>query len=100
MSTIFLYAGLTFAFLVIITIGGMVIVHITEIHEKLHFTNEENIKLLNGMHEGVLILRHEPGVQNDVMFCNLPALKLVNKFLGKLRKNGTSNGSVGSNSTV
>ena len=64
----------------------MVIVHITEIHERLHFTNEENIKLLNGMHEGVLILRHEARTQNDVMFCNLPALKLVNKFLGKLKK--------------
>ena len=55
-----MYAALILIFLLIISIGGMVIVHISTIHEKLHYTNQENMKLLNGMHEGVLILR-----QND-----------------------------------
>ena len=100
MSAIILYVGLTIAFLIIATIGGMVFVHISEIHEKLHFTNEENIKLLNGMHEGVLILERDPSVENDVMFCNLPALKLINKFLGKFRKSGISSGNLDSNSTI
>ena len=85
-----MYAVLVFAFLMITTIGGMVIVHIASIHEKLNSTNKENMKLLNGMHEGVLILNAGPGniehqSNNSVMFCNKPALKLVNTFLGKLK---------------
>lgn len=35
---------------------GMLIVYISEMHSRLHVTNEENIKLLDGMHEGLLIM--------------------------------------------
>ena len=42
------------------TIVGSIVVHISHVHKKLHFSNVENIKLLNGMHEGVLILTKNP----------------------------------------
>ena len=34
----------------------MLFVHISRMHTYLVITNEDNTKLLNGMHEGVLIL--------------------------------------------
>ena len=46
---------------------------------RLQIVNEENTKLLNNMHEGLLILR-KPDQNNDrrsVMFCNKPAEKLL-----------------------
>ena len=33
-----------------------VIVHMSNVHAKLYYINEENTKLLNGMHEGILIV--------------------------------------------
>lgn len=41
-------------------------------------TNTENLKLLDGMHEGVLILSKS---NNKVIFCNKPAQNLINKFV-------------------
>lgn len=46
---------------------------------ELRFVNEENTKLLNNMHEGLLILRKpdkDDGMR-PVMFCNKPAEKLL-----------------------
>ena len=36
-------------------IAGMVLIYISQLHATLDFTNKEHVKLLNGMHEGVLI---------------------------------------------
>ena len=47
-------------FTVAVTTVSMVFLHISDVHEKLHFSNEENMKLLNGMHEGILILSNNP----------------------------------------
>ena len=47
-------------FTVAVTTVSMVFLHISDVHEKLHFSNEENMKLLNGMHEGILILSKNP----------------------------------------
>ena len=30
--------------------------YLNEVHTKLKFTNSENIRLLDGMHEGIIIL--------------------------------------------
>ena len=64
---------------------GMVIVHISQVHEKLHVSNEENMKLLNGMHEGVLILTKTPEEPITAMFYNRPAHKLMHTFFGGIK---------------
>ena len=56
--------------------GGIVVSYIFKLHESLDFANKEHIKLLNGMHEGLLILTNVPGEvdiekqQRSLMFCN------------------------------
>ena len=72
-------------FLIAATTFGMVFLHISDVHGLLQFSNEENIKLLNGMHEGILILNKSTEKRlGQVMFCNRPAQKLINTFLGSL----------------
>ena len=44
--------------------------YISHLHKKLATTNVENVKLLDGMHEGLLILSKEG---RKTMFCNRPA---------------------------
>ena len=39
------------------------------------------MKLLNGMHEGILILTKTFEQPSSIMFCNRPAHKLVKTFL-------------------
>ena len=54
---------------------------VSKLQTKLSTTNIENAKLLDGMHEGLLILS-----KNDqkTMFCNKPAQKIINAFLGTI----------------
>lgn len=42
----------------------------SKLQNTLNQTNSENIKLLDGMHEGVLIISSE---SKKIMFCNKPA---------------------------
>ena len=46
--------------------------HISSLYIRLDFINDENIKLLNGMHEGLLILSKPSTFDGDreKMFCN------------------------------
>ena len=41
--------------------------------------NTENLKLLNGMHEGLLILEKNDE-KRDIMFCNASVKKLLASF--------------------
>ena len=66
-------SGVVLKFLAVIcgvsTVGAgmsMTVTHIQNMNRKLHVANEENNKLLNGMHEGVLIQSDS----SSVMFCN------------------------------
>lgn len=82
------YLAYIFAFITLVTLVGMIITHISTVNEKLHFTNQENVKLLNGMHEGLLILGSKSNEQEDInsiMFCNRTAQKLISNFLGNLK---------------
>ena len=72
-------------FFVCFSFAGMILLYINYIHEKLDFANEEHIKLLNGMHEGVLIVNENQMKDNGaqkMMFCNRTAGKLVKTYLG------------------
>ena len=63
--------------------------YFSQLQQKLKFTNVENIKLLDGMHEGLLILNKPVKHDNPrtVMFCNRPNYKLINTFLGQYNSN-------------
>ena len=49
----------------------------------LFTSNMQHIKLLNGMHEGVLIINKD---DKSAIFCNRSAQKLVSTYLGPLSK--------------
>ena len=52
--------------------------YIFQLQSKIAQTNAENIRLLDGMHEGVLILHKRT---NDIIFCNKPAQQLLSRFI-------------------
>jgi hypothetical protein len=60
------------------TVLSMIFVYIFKLHKDMHTTNTENVRLLDGMHEGLLILSKK---DQEVMFCNKPAKKLIKTFL-------------------
>ena len=65
---------------------NMLFLHFIELNRHVDKVNSQNIKLLNGMHEGLLILGkpEEVGASRKIKLCNHPALKLVNTFIGSL----------------
>ena len=67
------------------TLVAMVIIYISQLHAQLEFSNEENVKLLDGMHEGLLIFNREDDEKKQIMFCNSPARKLFQTFVGSVK---------------
>jgi len=53
---------------------ALIIQYICELHNRIKGYNLENIRLLDGMHEGLLILTKS---SKSVMFCNKPSQKLL-----------------------
>lgn len=55
---------------------------VSKLWKQLRFANQENMKLLNNMHEGLIILKkpEKEGGERPVMFCNKPAQKLLSSF--------------------
>ena len=64
----------------VFTVFGMLFVHISKVHTNLFISNQGNIKLLNEMHEGVLILEEDG---NKVMLSNKPTQKLIKKYFSE-----------------
>ena len=54
--------------------------YLQNLHTILRSTNEQSQKLLNGMHEGLLILQNPQAINEcrSFLFCNKPAQKLLN----------------------
>ena len=67
---LFMVAG-TFA---INALLSMILLYISSLHSRMKSSNVENTKLLDAMHEGLLILSK---ADNESMFCNFPAQKLL-----------------------
>ena len=71
---------------------GMAFIYTVDLRSTVIETNQENVKLLNGMHEGLVVLQkrqHSNGQrtqaeQRNIMFCNKPAQKLFDNYIGKL----------------
>ena len=53
---------------------SMIWLYINSLHSRMKSSNVENTKLLDAMHEGLLILSK---ADNESMFCNFPAQKLL-----------------------
>ena len=63
----------------------MTLIAVTNMNKKLEAANEAQAKLLNGMHEGVLIISKPTQEQpSRFLLCNQPARKLISTFLGSL----------------
>ena len=66
--------------------------YLGQLQKQLKFSNSESVKLLDGMHEGLLIVRKKlrSNGERSVMFCNTPAKKIIAGFgslmKGKIRK--------------
>ena len=65
----------------------MMITYISQLQLRLRTFNLENIKLLDGMHEGLLILSTK---NKKVMFCNKPSQKLLKGVLQTQEKTETT----------
>ena len=57
------------------------------LHMRLKLTNTENIRMLDGMHEGLLVLnkskdKEGTAAASSVAFCNKPAQRLFSGFVG------------------
>ena len=61
------------------TLMSATLIYISKLHNKLDTVNVENVKLLDGMHEGLLIISKK---EKSTMFCNKPAQKILNSLLG------------------
>ena len=62
------------AIFIVHTCLSILLLYISQMHSRMKSSNTENNKLLNGMHEGLLIVSK---ATNEAMFCNNPAQKLL-----------------------
>ena len=69
---------LTGGFMLVATIFAMVLLYISSLHVKMQLFNVENNKLLDGMHEGLLIMSKS---NKEIMFCNKPSQKFLEGVL-------------------
>ena len=67
---------------VVLSMIGMMSMYVFEQHDRLLRTEVDNLKLLDGMHEGLLILAKDQ-IEDDpkVMFINNPVQKLIKTFM-------------------
>ena len=62
---------------------SMILLYISSLHSRMKSSNVENTKLLDAMHEGLLILSK---ADNESMFCNFPAQKLLKSAVDHFEK--------------
>ena len=58
--------------------------YISGLHRRMKITNTENMRLLDGMHEGLLVVSKK---DKDLLFCNKPAQKLLTGAINFLHVN-------------
>ena len=66
LSEVSLLVGIT----ALMSVIAMMLQYISELHWRMKLSNEDNIKMLDGMHEGLLILSKH---SEKPLFCNKPA---------------------------
>ena len=84
-ETLIVYMVLTILSMLNASIFNMLLAYLGEVKNKLHFSNLSNINLLNGMHEGLLILSNSTlSEPSRFLYCNSSALKLITTFVGPI----------------
>ena len=67
------------------TLANMGVIFISEVFMRLQIAEKGSIDLLNGMHEGLLILSQKTSNEpNKFFFCNKSAQRLITMFLGPI----------------
>ena len=69
-SEVFSKMSLTFLLFIGSIFLAVMIMYVSKLHGRMSVTITENMRLLDGMHEGLLILSKE---KQGIMFCNRPA---------------------------
>ena len=67
---------------------NMILMYLAILSLRLKTAQISHLKLLNSMHEGVLILSHSTDMtaRYNFLFCNKPAQRLINTFLGQVEE--------------
>ena len=87
-GTFLVYLMVTFCVVLMCVTLGIILKYVIEVRHKLRTANVSHVKLLHGMHEGLLIVDQESDLNSKPwLFFNRPASKLINTFLGKLDNN-------------
>lgn len=87
-KTCLVYTFTTIGFSITTFVLGIIFKYIIDVRQNLRAANASHIKLLHGMHEGLLIVGHDACLNsNQWLFYNKPVSKLINTFLGKLDNN-------------
>ena len=66
------------------TILSMIFLYISQLHANMKIVIDQNLKLLDGMHEGLLVVSKK---DKDLLFCNKPAQKLLTGAINFLHVN-------------
>ena len=61
---------------------AMLLLYIAKLHKRMNLCTVENIKLLDGMHEGLLILSKAAHIS---IFCNQPAEKILTRAMAQFK---------------
>ena len=86
-GTIISKVSLTVALFALCMTLAMMLEYIGGLHRRMKIKNTENVRLLDGMHEGLLILDDLTKKENEeaaFMFCNKNAKKLLNNYIAKV----------------
>ena len=70
---------------------SVILRYTSDLHSRMKASNSENIRLLDGMHEGLLILDK---AKKGIMFFNRPAQKLFSGAISKLKTQYTKDGQI------
>ena len=84
---IVLYLLGSFTLIVLCTLGNMMLIFISELYQRLQVAEQASINLLNGMHEGILILSHTTSEEShNFLYCNKSAQKMIKNFVGPIEE--------------
>ena len=84
-STVATYTGLLLVCFLTTVILNMLVILIARVNAQRRLAHESHISLLDGMHEGLLILSQATDrAPQQFMFCNKPAQKLIKRYLGPI----------------
>ena len=97
-EAIFLKLAICCAQFFCLSMFAMLIFYIAMLHRRMKTFNVENVKLLDGMHEGLLIVHKSTTsmqLTREIMFCNKSAEKLLTNLFSFWNLNASRNNHAG-----